>query len=62
MSFHPQIAARQAITQDGPAYPAHINGKTVALNVGIFEFKAGEKPEWTAQYSNFKSLWSAKFE
>jgi crotonobetainyl-CoA:carnitine CoA-transferase CaiB-like acyl-CoA transferase len=48
MSFHPQIAAREAITQDGPAYPAHINDKTVALNIDIFEFKAGEKPEWTS--------------
>ena len=45
-SSHPQIQARKALTENGPAYPGMINDKAVFINHQLFEFGADEIPRW----------------
>ena len=44
---HPQIQARKALTENGPAYPGMINDKAVYINHDLFEFDTDEIPHWT---------------
>jgi len=46
--LHPQIQARNALTDHGPAYPGRINGEPVFTDHEIFEFNADETPRWGA--------------
>ena len=44
---HPQIQARNALTECGPTYPGMINDKAVFIDNDLFELEADEKPRWT---------------
>jgi len=43
---HPQILARNALTDHGPNYPGMINHEPVFTDCEIIEFEAGDKPQW----------------
>ena len=44
---HPQIEARNALTDNGPAYPGMINHEAVFIDHDLFEFDPDEIPHWT---------------
>ena len=46
-SSHPQLQARNALTENGPAYPGMMNDKHVFTDPELFEFDAEEIPRWT---------------
>lgn len=43
---HPQIQARNALTEHGPTYPGMINDEPVFIDETLFEFDADETPHW----------------
>jgi crotonobetainyl-CoA:carnitine CoA-transferase CaiB-like acyl-CoA transferase len=43
---HPQIKARNSLTDSGPAYPGMIDDEPVFTDNDLFEFDADETPRW----------------
>jgi alpha-methylacyl-CoA racemase len=46
-SSHPQIQARNGLTENGPSYPGMINDEAVFIDQDLFELDVDEIPRWT---------------